>query len=117
VESSRKTPLLSLHEVTKTYRDGNVRALVGVSLEIPPGQFVSITGPSGCGKSTLLHLLGALDLPTSGQVFFRGVPQVLVPQLPMARWWPRQEASSERRASSVSIAPTGSLLAGWLAAM
>lgn len=74
MESSRKIPLLSLQEVTKTYRDGNVRALAGVSLEIPPGQFVSITGPSGCGKSTLLHLLGGLDLPTSGQVLFRGRP-------------------------------------------
>jgi putative ABC transport system ATP-binding protein len=66
--------LVALHDVTKTYRDGNVRALDRVSLEIPAGQFVSIVGPSGCGKSTLLHLIGALDTPTSGEVLFRGTP-------------------------------------------
>lgn len=67
-------PLVTLRDVTKTYRDGNVRALDRVSLEIPAGQFVSIVGPSGCGKSTLLHLIGALDAPTSGEVLFRGTP-------------------------------------------
>jgi putative ABC transport system ATP-binding protein len=67
-------PLVALRDVSKEYRDGGVRALDAVSLEIPAGQFVSITGPSGCGKSTLLHLIGALDRPTSGVVLFRGVP-------------------------------------------
>ncbi len=64
--------LISLREVTKTYRDGNVRALAGVTLELPAGQCVSVTGPSGCGKSTLLHLIGGLDQPTSGSIHFRG---------------------------------------------
>ncbi len=72
--SASVPPLVALHDVTKTYRDGNVRALDRVSLEIPAGQFVSIVGPSGCGKSTLLHLIGALDTPTSGEVLFRGTP-------------------------------------------
>ncbi len=67
-------PLVALHNVTKTYRDGNVRALDCVSLEILAGQFVSIVGPSGCGKSTLLHMIGALDTPTSGEVRFHGTP-------------------------------------------
>jgi putative ABC transport system ATP-binding protein len=56
----------------KTYPDGNVRALRGVSLAIAEREFVAITGPSGCGKSTLLHLLGGLDQPSAGEVFFRG---------------------------------------------
>jgi putative ABC transport system ATP-binding protein len=72
--STAVQPFVALQNVTKTYRDGNVRALDGVCLDIPAGQFVSIVGPSGCGKSTLLHMIGALDTPTSGEVLFRGVP-------------------------------------------
>jgi putative ABC transport system ATP-binding protein len=72
--STAVQPFVALQNVTKTYRDGNVRALDGVYLDIPAGQFVSIVGPSGCGKSTLLHMIGALDTPTSGEVLFRGVP-------------------------------------------
>lgn len=64
--------ILSTHGVRKTYRDGQVQALAGVSLEIKVGEFVSIMGKSGCGKSTLLHMLGGLDLPDSGEVRFRG---------------------------------------------
>jgi putative ABC transport system ATP-binding protein len=72
--STAVQPFVTLQNVTKTYRDGNVRALDGVCLDIPAGQFVSIVGPSGCGKSTLLHMIGALDTPTSGDVLFRGAP-------------------------------------------
>ncbi len=43
-----------------------------MSLEIHASESVAITGPSGCGKSTLLHLLGGLDRPTHGEVYFRG---------------------------------------------
>ncbi|MCA9133008.1 MAG: ABC transporter ATP-binding protein [Planctomycetales bacterium] len=67
-------PLLSLRAVRKTYRDGQVEALRGVSLDIAAGEFVSIMGPSGCGKSTLLHLLGGLDRPTTGEILYRGQP-------------------------------------------
>jgi putative ABC transport system ATP-binding protein len=67
-------PLLRAEGLKKTYPDGDVRALRGVSLSIAEGEFVAVTGPSGCGKSTLLHLLGGLDRPDGGEVYFRGEP-------------------------------------------
>ncbi len=59
-------------DVVKHYEDGLVQALRGVSLEVAAGESLAITGPSGSGKTTLLHLLGALDLPTSGSVEILG---------------------------------------------
>ena len=67
-------PILRARDLVRTYPDGDVRALRGVSLEVSRGEWASITGPSGCGKSTLLHLLGGLDRPTSGEVDFDGTP-------------------------------------------
>ena len=72
LESPGRSPIVELRAVSKTYRDGNVQALNDVSLQITTGEFLSIMGPSGCGKSTLLHMLGALDRPTSGEVYFDG---------------------------------------------
>lgn len=66
--------LLRVEELTRTYDDGEVKALDHVSLEIRRGEYVAIMGPSGSGKSTLLNLLGALDRPTSGEIYFEGVP-------------------------------------------
>jgi len=64
-----------LKNVTKTYGSGRdtVHALTGVSLTVNRGDQISIQGPTGGGKSTLLQLLGALDVPTSGSVTFKGM--------------------------------------------
>ena len=72
--SATAVPLLRAEGLTKTYPDGDVQALRGVSLAIHPGESVAITGPSGCGKTTLLQMLGGLDHPSSGEVFFEGQP-------------------------------------------
>ncbi len=67
-------PLIRTTNLTKIYGSGDtaVRALDGVSLTVARGELLAIMGPSGCGKSTLLNLLGALDRPTSGEVWVAG---------------------------------------------
>ena len=61
-------------ELKKYYPLGThtVKALDGANLTVKEGEFVAITGKSGSGKSTLLHMLGALDVPTSGEVYIDG---------------------------------------------
>jgi len=68
-------PAIEGINVTKTYRVGHTDypALRGVSFRIEKGQLASIVGPSGSGKSTLLNLIGALDRPTSGNIFVDGI--------------------------------------------
>jgi putative ABC transport system ATP-binding protein len=66
--------ILNLVDIKRTYRMGEVvvEALRGVSVDVQPGEYLSIMGPSGCGKSTLLNLLGCLDRPSSGQYLLGG---------------------------------------------
>lgn len=66
--------ILEVKNLCKTYGKGEteVKALNNVSFSVDKGEFVAIIGPSGSGKSTLLHILGGVDVPTSGSVIING---------------------------------------------
>jgi putative ABC transport system ATP-binding protein len=70
-----KVPVVAARDLCKTYQLGEqaVHALRDVTFEIQHGEFVAIMGPSGSGKSTLMNLIGALDVPTSGELHLGGV--------------------------------------------
>ena len=67
--------LISLNGVSKVFKvgDENFTALSNINLEIQSGAFMSFVGPSGSGKTTLLNLIGGLDIPTTGDLFFRNI--------------------------------------------
>jgi len=66
--------ILRVSKITKTFKkDGSeINVIKGISLDVLQGDFLTIMGPSGAGKSTFLHILGTLDRPTSGEIFYRG---------------------------------------------
>jgi putative ABC transport system ATP-binding protein len=64
--------VVTIKNITKSYEEGHIKALNGISLNIKKGEFISIIGPSGSGKSTLLNMLGALDKPDSGEIIVAG---------------------------------------------
>ena len=70
--NTEQTPAFRAEGLTKVYGSGDTRvfALRGVDLAVPRGEMVVLLGPSGSGKSTLLNILGGLDSPTEGHVYF-----------------------------------------------
>ncbi|VFP80653.1 lipoprotein-releasing ABC transporter ATP-binding protein LolD [Candidatus Erwinia haradaeae] len=69
-----KKILLQCENLCKSYQEGNVKTdvLRNISFQVQEGDMIAIIGSSGSGKSTLMHLLGGLDAPTTGDVFFKG---------------------------------------------
>lgn len=72
--NAQPTWIIETRELIKIYGENHagIRALDGVNLHVSPGELLAVMGPSGSGKSTLLNIIGALDLPTSGQVLVNG---------------------------------------------
>lgn len=82
------TTVFKARGLTKIYRMGevNVHALRGVDLDLYSGELVVLLGPSGSGKSTLLNILGGLDTPTAGEVFYGGLDLVRASQRDLTRF-------------------------------
>lgn len=80
--------MIRAENLRKTYQQGEtvIHAVDGVSLQIEQGEFIAIVGKSGSGKSTLLHLLGGLDTPTEGSVFYDDVNLSQLKETPSARF-------------------------------
>jgi putative ABC transport system ATP-binding protein len=76
MDSAASAPVLRARKLTRTYGTGEaaVHALRDVDLDVRAGEFLVLLGASGSGKSTLLNLLGGLDRPSSGELFFRDAP-------------------------------------------
>ncbi len=72
--ASAPPSVIATRNLVKTFvvGDHQVRALRGVNIEVPRGEFLAVTGPSGSGKSTFMHIVGCLDRPTSGQYLLDG---------------------------------------------
>ena len=86
------SPILRIEHLTKVYGRGEaaVTALDDVSFTVERGSFVSIVGPSGSGKSTLLHIIGGVDIPTSGRVVVDDTDLSTLPEAKLAIFRRRQ---------------------------
>lgn len=85
-------PILRAEALARTYRSGDnpLTVFAGIDLAINQGDRVALIGSSGAGKSTLLHLLGLLDAPSSGQIYFRGQPMLGRKPDEIAEWRNRE---------------------------
>jgi putative ABC transport system ATP-binding protein len=84
----KKTSLIHLTDVVKTYDTGEVpfTALKGINLEVEAGEFVGLIGKSGSGKTTLINMITGIDRPTSGAVFVDGTPVHTLSENALAVW-------------------------------
>jgi len=81
-------PLLSARGLTRTYTLGKraLEVLRGVNLDVARGEFLALRGASGAGKSTLLHLIGGLDAPNAGEIYFAGQNLAALSQIELAHF-------------------------------
>ena len=81
-------PIVEIRNLTKNYLQGDIRvtALNSVSLDIAPGEFLSLMGPSGSGKSTLLHILAGVDRPSEGSCRVQDVDVTGLNESELADW-------------------------------
>jgi len=80
--------LINLRDVVKTYKTGagSITVLKEITLQVYPGEFISVVGPSGSGKSTLLNMITGIDRPTTGQVYVGGEAVHCLSENKLARW-------------------------------
>ena len=88
MEVNAKGALIDLRDVVKTYETGagGVTVLKDITLQVQPGEFVSVVGPSGSGKSTLLNMITGIDRPTGGEVLVGGQAVHAMSENRLARW-------------------------------
>src|SRR5689334_21345173 len=79
-------PIIRLDNVTKSYgpRTQVTIALHGLTLDIAPGEFVSLMGPSGSGKTSLLNIIAGLDTPDAGRIYVEGLDLATLPDYRLA---------------------------------
>jgi putative ABC transport system ATP-binding protein len=88
METEANGALIDLRDVVKTYKTGagSLTVLKKITLQVYPGEFVSVVGPSGSGKSTLLNMITGIDRPTTGQVLVSGEAVHRLSENKLARW-------------------------------
>jgi lipoprotein-releasing system ATP-binding protein len=80
--------MIQTRELNKSFKGpaGEIHVLRGIDIEVSGGEMVAVMGASGVGKSTLLHILGTLDRPTSGEIFYDGTNVVSLPEQELTRF-------------------------------